>query len=150
MTFSTTPTQWLQVLNRFLPNGLNMNAAETPLWGNLNQVGPFKAIRHHYVHKLLILKQVLAVCEISSRLGEPKERLIEVKTVMEVAETVRCLVVLLVLVCLAELIVVSSAILTRQDLWKTRRVRGNSHSDNTKKLRILRRNEKVVNLPRRI
>lgn len=107
-----------------------MDAAKTPLRGDLDQVGLFEAFRHHFVHVLVILKQVLAVCEISSRLRETKERLIEVKAVMEVAETVRCLVVVLVLVCLAESVVVRPAILTRQDLWKPTRVRGNKNSRN--------------------
>lgn len=31
MFFHSTPTQWLQLLNRFLPDGLDMDAAETPL-----------------------------------------------------------------------------------------------------------------------
>lgn len=57
------------------------------------------------------MKQMLAVGEISSRLCETKERLVKVKTVMEVSETVRSLVVLLVLICLAKLIKVGSAIL---------------------------------------
>lgn len=118
----TTPTQWLQLLNGFLPDGLDMDAAETPLWGNLNQVGPFKAIGLHFFHILLILKQVLAVCEIPSGLRETKEWLIEVKAVMEVSETVRSLVVVLILIGLTELIVVCSAVLTRQDLEEQKMV----------------------------
>lgn len=93
-----------------------MDAAETPLGGDLDQVGLFEAIRHHLVHVSLILEQVLAVGEISSRLRETEERLVEIEAVVEVVETVRCLAVLLVLIRLTELIVVRSAILVRQDL----------------------------------
>lgn len=88
-----------------------MDAGETPLRGDLYQVGPPEAVGQHLAHVLLVVEQVLAVGEISGGLSEMEEGLVEVKAVMEVPEALRRLAMGLILIRLPKPVIVGSPLL---------------------------------------
>lgn len=65
-----------------------MDAAEAPVRGDLYQVRPLVAVRHHVVDILIKVQYVLAVSKVSVVLaveGKVEEGLVKVKAVMAVA-----------------------------------------------------------------
>ena len=65
-----------------------MDAAEAPVRGDLYQVRPLVAVRHHVVDVLVKVQRVLAVSKLSVVLaveGEVEEGLVKVKVVVAMA-----------------------------------------------------------------
>lgn len=93
-------TQAFQLLNHFLPNRLDMDAAKTPIWGDLNEVGLLEAIWNHFIHVMWKVQQILFISWVPP-IGikrEVKKGLIKIKIFMEMAKTILSLLFLVALV----------------------------------------------------
>lgn len=63
-----------------------MDAAEAPVGGDFDQVGPPEAAGHHFVDVLVEVQRVLAVSEVAAVLeGEVEEGLVKVKVAVALA-----------------------------------------------------------------
>ncbi len=122
------PTQRLQLLHSVLPYGLNMDAGEAPLWRDLDQVGSLETVRQHLIDVLVVVKEVLAVCEIPTRPREVKERLIEVEAVVIMSEALRCSGKVLILLHLTKPVIVCPSLLIGKNLWKVNHIQFNMHA----------------------
>ena len=94
-------TQSLQLLHCFLPNWLNVDAAETPVIRDLDQIWPPEALWYHFADILVVVQRILAVRRVAASLtveGEVEEGLIKVETIVEMTVAVLWLAVLLVLI----------------------------------------------------
>ncbi len=77
---------------------------------------------------MVIVKEVLAVCEIPTRPREVKERLIEVEAVMIMSEALRCSGKVLILVHLTKPVIVFPSLLIGKNLWKVNHIQFNMHA----------------------
>lgn len=93
-----------------------MDAAETPVRGDLYQVRPLVAVRHHVVDILVKVQCVLAVSKVSVVLvveGKVKERLIKVKVL---AMSVVAITIWLGVISLPISVIIGTFVFTGQDL----------------------------------
>lgn len=107
-------TQGLQLLHSLLPNWFNVNAAETPVRCDLDQIWPPEAVWNHFVDVLVEVQCILAVRRVAASLvveGEVEEGLIKVETVVEMTVALLRLAVLLVLIHLPITVVVCPLLL---------------------------------------
>ncbi len=89
-----------------------MDAAETPVWGDLDQVRPLEAVRHNFIDILVEVQRVLAVSKVPATLvveGKVEERLVKVEVVMKVSETMMSIRVSVI--CLSITIIAGSLLL---------------------------------------
>lgn len=94
-----------------------MDAAETPVRGDLYQVRPLVAVRHHVVDVLVKVQCVLAVSKVSVVLAverKVKEGLIKVKAV--VAMSVVAVTIWLGVISLPVSVIIGTSVFTGQDL----------------------------------
>lgn len=83
-------TQRFQFLHCFLPHGLNVDAAEAPVGGNLNEVGLLEAVWDDFIHVMGKVQQILLIDGVPP-LGikrEVEKRVIKIKVVVEMPEAV--------------------------------------------------------------
>lgn len=114
-------TQSLHLLHHLLPDGLDVDAAEAPVGGDLDQVGPPEAAGHHLVDVLVKVQRVLAVGEVAAVLaeGEAEEGPVEVKVAVVLA-VVATVAVRLSVVRLSVAVIGGSLLLAGQDLMRRR------------------------------
>ncbi len=91
-----------------------MDAAEAPVWGDLDQVRPLEAVRHNFIDILVEVQRVLAVSKVPATLiveGKVEERLIKVEVVMKVSETMMSASIRVSVICLSITIIGGSLLL---------------------------------------
>lgn len=94
-----------------------MDAAETPVRGDLYQVGSLVAVRHHVVDILVKVQRVLIVSKVSVVLaaeGKVKEGLVKVEAVL--AMSVMAATVWLGVIGLPISVIIGTFVFTGQDL----------------------------------
>ncbi len=104
-------------MHHLLPDGLDVDAAEAPVRGDLYQVRPLVAVGHYIVDILVKVQYVFAVSKVSVVLavkGEVEEGLIKVKAVM--AMTVVTTAVRLSVISLPVTVIISPFVITGQYL----------------------------------
>lgn len=81
-------TQCLQFLSDFLPHGLDVDAAETPVRGYFNEVRFLETIWHDFVDVVGKMEQILLVGGVAPlRIkGEMEEGLVKIEAFVEVVE----------------------------------------------------------------